>query len=165
MLTILGLLGLALFAGALIPNFSEIENDDEMSKQKDVDSSADDEQSFDTNEADIFLDGQEGSASDKQETLQGGGGSDYIRGGANDILFGGKGEDTFEVFGESLSFIQDLEDNEVIIINYSGAEPAIEFDEMDHGTMIFADGRAVVEVKGAYNLEGRIRLVSKGGAV
>jgi len=156
MLALLGLLGIAVLGTAFLNSPDDLEAADDDVKQ-----TIDENDCLPTADADAFLDGQNAEAADQQDTLVGTEDDDYIRAGANDIIFGGTGADTFEMPAVGPAYLQDYEDEDTIVIPYTGDEPEIEFAAMDHGTMILADGVPIVEVRGSFEFENSIKLVPR----
>ena len=158
MLALLGILCIAVLGTAFIQSSDD---EEEKTLAEGGEGTGEDSEELQTADVGLFFDGQEGELADQQDTLVWTDGDDYIRAGANDIMFGGSGADTFEMPTVGPAYLQDYEDEDTIVIPYTGAEPEIEFAAMDHGTMILADGVPIVEVRGVFDFEDSITLVPR----
>ncbi|MCF2869449.1 hypothetical protein L0664_00065 [Octadecabacter sp. G9-8] len=101
---------------------------------------------------DSVLDGQSGEAMNSQDHLFGGNGNDHLIGGHNDILVGGDGVDLFEIGLDSEVHVLDLEDDELLVIQYIGQPPTITGDASDDGITILANGYPVAQLDEVYHI-------------
>lgn len=154
---LIGLLTIGILGIALMPSNPDSWDDDESSVSE-TPSLGDRE----TNEngahvadapagEDERLDGRSGEAMQEQEWLIASVGEDTLVAGPNDVLFGGDGDDVFDVMMDEVAYIQDYEDGEVIIISYDGAPPRIDYDVNDDGIAILANGYPVAMLQDVYD--------------
>lgn len=109
-----------------------------------------------------LIDGNSDDLTGSADHIFGGSGDDHLIGGNGDVLVGGSGHDTFELGANSFVNILDLEDDELVVIQYFGNEPVITGDATDDGVSILANGYPVAHLKGVHtlNLSETVRLIS-----
>jgi hypothetical protein len=158
---LLGILVVSLFGAALIPmGFDQSDSDGvEPSNPSDIDDSeryffeASNSETTSQNDAPVEVDGREGEAFMLQEWLEGGSNDDTLTAGPDDVLFGGDGNDHFNIMVGETAYIQDFQDGDLVVVSYDGEAPEIDYDNTDEGISILANGLPVAMLNNVWDFD------------